>query len=171
MYFSGYIVLTLFCHFSFFFFNQKTAYDVRISDWSSAVCSSDLESYELFMDLLDDSYSQDALDFPVVFASGKAGVASLTKPENGTLPDGDSLEPLFQTILETIPAPEYDEGAPLQAHVTNLDSSPFLVRLALVRVHQGVLKKGQNVSSDEQTSELQSLMRISYAVFCLKKKK
>ncbi|HEY9563169.1 MAG TPA: translational GTPase TypA [Nocardioides sp.] len=104
------------------------------------------ESYELFMDLLDDSHSQDALDFPVVFASGKAGVASLTKPENGTLPDGDSLEPLFQTILETIPAPEYDEGAPLQAHVTNLDSSPFLGRLALVRVHQGVLKKGQNVA-------------------------
>ncbi|NYG59944.1 GTP-binding protein [Nocardioides daedukensis] len=104
------------------------------------------ESYELFMDLLDDSHSQDALDFPVVFASGKAGVASLTKPENGTLPEGDSLEPLFRTILETIPAPEYDEGAPLQAHVTNLDSSPFLGRLALVRVHQGVLKKGQNVA-------------------------
>lgn len=104
------------------------------------------ETYELFMDLLDESHSQDALDFPVVFASGKAGIASLTKPENGTLPEGSDLEPLFRTILETIPAPEYDEGAPLQAHVTNLDASPFLGRLALLRIKQGTLKKGQQVA-------------------------
>jgi len=104
------------------------------------------ETYELFMDLLDDSHSHDALDFPVVYASGKAGIASLEKPENGTLPDGDSLEPLFKTILETIPAPTYTEGAPLQAHVTNLDASPFLGRLALLRIHQGELRKGQNVA-------------------------
>ncbi|WGX95781.1 translational GTPase TypA [Nocardioides sp. L-11A] len=104
------------------------------------------ETYELFMDLLDESHSQDALDFPVVYASGKAGIASLEKPENGTLPDGDGLEPLFRTILETIPAPEYDEGAPLQAHVTNLDASPFLGRLALLRIKQGTLKKGQQVA-------------------------
>src|SRR5919107_3643582 len=78
------------------------------------------ETYELFMDLLDESHSQDALDFPVVYASGKAGVASLEQPENGTLPaDSKDLEPLFRTILETIPAPTYTEGAPLQAHVTN----------------------------------------------------
>src|SRR6478672_2420318 len=104
------------------------------------------ESYELFMDLLDETHSQDALDFPVVYASGKAGIASLTAPENGEMPDGDNLEPLFKTILETIPAPVYTEGAPLQAHVTNLDASPFLGRLALVRVHEGNLKKGQNVA-------------------------
>ncbi len=104
------------------------------------------ESYELFMDLLDDSHSQDALDFPVVYASGKAGIASLEQPENGTMPEGSDLEPLFKTILETIPAPQYDEGAPLQAHVTNLDSSPFLGRLALLRIHQGHLKKGQTVA-------------------------
>jgi GTP-binding protein len=105
------------------------------------------ETYELFLDLLDESHSQDALDFPVVYASGKAGVASLTQPENGTLPqDSTDLEPLFRTILETIPAPTYTEGAPLQAHVTNLDASPFLGRLALVRVHEGTLKKGQNVA-------------------------
>ena len=95
------------------------------------------ETYELFMDLLDESHSQDALDFPVVYASGKAGIASLEQPENGTLPDGTDLEPLFKTILDTIPAPTYVEGAPLQAHVTNLDASPFLGRLALVRIHQG----------------------------------
>ena len=62
------------------------------------------------------------------------------------MPAGDNLEPLFQTILDTIPAPEYDEGAPLQAHVTNLDASPFLGRLALLRIKQGWLKKGQTVA-------------------------
>src|SRR3954447_9681327 len=104
------------------------------------------ETYELFMDLLDDSHSHAALDFPVVYASGKAGIASLEKPENGTLPDGENLEPLFRTILETIPAPTYTEGAELQAHVTNLDASPFLGRLALLRIHQGELRKGQTVA-------------------------
>jgi GTP-binding protein len=104
------------------------------------------ETYELFLDLLDEHHSQDALDFPVVYASAKAGRASLETPDNGTLPDSADLEPLFRTILETIPAPTYDEGAPLQAHVTNLDASPFLGRLALVRVHQGTLRKGQNVA-------------------------
>ena len=104
------------------------------------------EVYELFMDLLDDSHSHDALDFPVIYASGKAGIASLEKPENASLPDGDSLEPLFKTVLETIPAPTYTEGAPLQAHVTNLDASPFLGRLALLRIHQGELRKGQTVA-------------------------
>jgi GTP-binding protein len=104
------------------------------------------ETYELFMDLLDEHHSQDALDFPVVYASAKAGRASLAVPENGGMPDSPDLEPLFRTILESIPTPMYDEGAPLQAHVTNLDASPFLGRLALVRVHQGHLKKGQNVA-------------------------
>ncbi len=104
------------------------------------------ETYELFMDLLDESHSQDALDFPVVYASAKAGRASLEMPENGGLPDSADLEPLFRTILETIPAPVYTEGAPLQAHVTNLDASPFLGRLALVRVREGTLKKNQTVA-------------------------
>ncbi|GAA2082483.1 translational GTPase TypA [Aeromicrobium tamlense] len=104
------------------------------------------ETYDLFMDLLPEDAADDALDFPVVYASGKAGVASLEKPEDGTLPDGDNLIPLFQTIMEHVPAPEYTEGAPLQAHVTNLDSSPFLGRLALVRVEEGELKKGQQVA-------------------------
>jgi GTP-binding protein len=104
------------------------------------------ETYELFLDLLDEHHSQDALDFPVVYASAKAGRASLEQPENGGFPDSPDLEPLFRTILDTVPAPTYDEGAPLQAHVTNLDASPFLGRLALVRVHQGTLRKGQNVA-------------------------
>ena len=104
------------------------------------------ETYELFMDLLDDSHSAEALDFPVVFASAKAGRASLEMPENGGLPDSENLEPLFQTIVDTIPAPVYHADAPLQAHVTNLDASPFLGRLALVRVKEGTLKKGQQVA-------------------------
>ncbi|NHN55086.1 translational GTPase TypA [Calidifontibacter sp. DB0510] len=105
------------------------------------------ETYELFMDLLDDAQGHaDQLDFPVVYASAKAGVASTDRPGDGQLPEGNDLEPLFRTILQTIPAPTYDEGAPLQAHVTNLDSSNFLGRLALLRVHQGEIAKGQQVT-------------------------
>ncbi|KHL18875.1 GTP-binding protein [Mumia flava] len=104
------------------------------------------ETYELFMDLLDDSTDADALDFPVVYASAKAGRASLEQPTDGGLPDSEDLEPLFTTILDTVPAPTYTEDAPLQAHVTNLDASPFLGRLALIRVHEGTLRKGGQVS-------------------------
>ncbi|MPV88156.1 translational GTPase TypA [Georgenia ruanii] len=86
------------------------------------------------------------LDVLVVYASAKARRASLTQPADGTLPDSEDLEPLFETIIEKIPAPSYDEGAPLQAHVTNLDASPFLGRLALLRIHNGELHKGQTVA-------------------------
>ncbi len=104
------------------------------------------ETYELFLDLLDDSHDQDSLNFPVVYASAKVGRASTGQPADGGMPDSPDLEPLFRTIIETVPAPTYTEGAPLQAHVTNLDASPFLGRLALCRVHEGTLRKGQNVA-------------------------
>jgi GTP-binding protein len=104
------------------------------------------ETYELFLDLLDDTHDQDALDFPVVYASAKAGRASTEQPADGGMPDSPDLQPLFRTIIETVPAPTYSEGAPLQAHVTNLDASPFLGRLALCRVHEGTLRKGQTVA-------------------------
>ena len=104
------------------------------------------ETYELFLDLLDDTHDQDSLNFPVVYASAKAGRASTEQPADGGQPDSPDLGPLFRTIIETVPAPTYVEGAPLQAHVTNLDASPFLGRLALCRVHEGNLKKGQNVA-------------------------
>jgi GTP-binding protein TypA/BipA len=104
------------------------------------------ETYELFLDLLDDTSDQNALDFPVVYASAKAGRASTDQPADGGMPQSDSLEPLFRTILETVPAPRYTEGAPLQAHVTNIDASPFLGRLALCRVHEGTIRKGQNAA-------------------------
>jgi GTP-binding protein TypA/BipA len=103
------------------------------------------ETYDLFLDLLDDD-SSDVLDFPVVYASAKSGRASLTAPHNGEMPDSTDLGPLFATILEHIPAPSYVEGATLQAHVTNLDASPYLGRLALCRVVAGTLRRNQNVA-------------------------
>ena len=86
------------------------------------------------------------LDVPVVYASGKAGRASKEQPADGGLPRNDDLEPLFETILEHVPAPTYDEDEVLQAHVTNLDASPFLGRLALLRIFNGTLKKNQQVA-------------------------
>nr|MBA3489493.1 GTP-binding protein [Longispora sp. (in: high G+C Gram-positive bacteria)] len=101
------------------------------------------DTYELFLDL-DADESQ--IDFPIVYACARDGVASLTEPADGTVPtDSTSLEPLFRTLLNTVPAPTYIDDAPLQAHVTNLDASPFLGRLALCRVHQGTIRKGQTV--------------------------
>lgn len=102
------------------------------------------ETYDLFLDLDAD---EDQIEFPIVYACGRDGIASLTKPENGTVPaDSDSLEPFFSAILEHVPAPVYDEEAPLQAHVTNLDADNFLGRIALLRVEQGELRKGQTVA-------------------------
>ncbi|MFC4560518.1 translational GTPase TypA [Nocardiopsis mangrovi] len=101
------------------------------------------DTYELFMDL-DADESQ--IEFPIVYACARDGKASLNRPDNGVVPDNDNLVPLFSTILDTIPAPEYVPGAPLQAHVTNLDASPFLGRLALCRVQQGEIRKGQQVA-------------------------
>lgn len=100
------------------------------------------------------------LDVPVVYASGKAGAASLSQPADGALPDNDDLEPLFKTIIEHVPAPTYNPDEVLQAHVTNLDSSPFLGRLALVRIFNGTLKKGQTVAWARQDGNIKNV-RIS----------
>ncbi len=101
------------------------------------------EAYELFLDL---DANEIQIDFPIVYTSAKAGRASLTRTANGGMPEEEDLEPLFKTLIETVPAPTYIEGAPLQAHVTNLDASPYLGRLALCRVHQGTITKGQQVA-------------------------
>jgi len=101
------------------------------------------ETYQLFFDL-DADESQ--IDFPIVYACAKAGRASLTRPEDGQMPDAENLVPLFRTLLDRVPPPVYDDELPLQAHVTNLDSSPYLGRLALCRVHQGTIRKGQSVA-------------------------
>ncbi|MFT4216058.1 MAG: translational GTPase TypA [Micropruina sp.] len=118
--------------------NKVDRADARISEVTDEV-------YELFLDLLDDDEA-DKLDFPVVYCAAKAGRASLTQPADGGMPDSENLEPLFQVIMESIPAPTYTEGASLQAHVTNLDASPYLGRLALCRVINGTLRRGQNVA-------------------------
>ncbi|MBA2417272.1 MAG: translational GTPase TypA [Geodermatophilaceae bacterium] len=101
------------------------------------------ETYELFLDL-DADESQ--IDFPIVYCQAKTGQASLTRPENGQSPDSANLEPLFDVLRETVPAPSFDPDSPLQAHVTNLDASPYLGRLALLRIYNGYLKKGQTVA-------------------------
>ena len=126
--------------------NKTDRPDARIDEVVS-------ESQDLLLGLASDLHEDmpdldlDAvLNVPVVYASGRAGSASHNKPEDGQLPDNDNLEPLFEAVLEHIPAPSYDDQAPLQAHVTNLDSSPFLGRLALLRIHNGELKKGQTVA-------------------------
>jgi GTP-binding protein len=96
------------------------------------------EVYELFLDL-DADESQ--IEFPIVYCNAKAGRAGLSPDDLA----GD-LEPLFARLLDRIPAPSYEEGHPLQAHVTNLDASPYLGRLALCRVHEGTIRKGQDVA-------------------------
>ncbi|HEY2520448.1 MAG TPA: translational GTPase TypA [Streptosporangiaceae bacterium] len=99
--------------------------------------------YELFIDL---DASEEQIEFPIVYASAKAGRASLNRPGNGELPDNDNLEPLFQVLRDTVPAPAYDPAAPLQAHVTNLDASSYLGRIALCRIYNGTLKRGQQAA-------------------------
>ena len=96
------------------------------------------------------------LDVPVIYASAKARRADTEAPADGELPANENLEPLFRTIIERIPGPSYEEGAPLQAHVTNLDASPFLGRLALLRIHNGTLRKGQTVAWARHDGSLSS---------------
>ncbi|WP_112466762.1 translational GTPase TypA [Streptomyces triticisoli] len=116
------------------------------------------ETYDLFLDVDAD---EDQIEFPIVYACGRDGIASLTKPQDGTVPtDSTNLEPFFSTILEYIPAPTYDEDVPLQAHVTNLDADNFLGRIALLRVEQGELRKGQTVAWIKRDGSVQNV-RIS----------
>jgi GTP-binding protein len=99
--------------------------------------------YELFMDL---DATEEQIEFPIVYAAARAGRASLNRPKDGEMPDSDNLEPLFDVIRETVPAPSYDPDAPLQAQVTNLDASNYLGRIALCRIHNGTLTRGQQVA-------------------------
>jgi GTP-binding protein len=101
------------------------------------------EAYELFLDLDAD---EDQIDFPIVYCNAKAGRASTTRPADGASPDSPDLKPLFDLLLDTVPAPSFDPEAPLQALVTNLDASPYLGRLALCRVHNGTIRRGQQAT-------------------------
>jgi GTP-binding protein TypA/BipA len=106
------------------------------------------EVYELFLDL-DATESQ--IEFPIVYAIARDGRAGLE-------PDAlaDDLEPLFETILDTIPAPSYDPDHPLQALVTNLDASAYVGRLALLRVRHGTLRKGQQIAWCRANGEIEN---------------
>ena len=111
--------------------NKVDRPDARISEVVDEV-------YELFIDL---GASEKQIDFPIVYTNARAGCASLVTTDQGT-----TLEPLMDTLLDTIPAPEYEEGHPLQAHVTNLDASAYVGRLAICRVRNGTIKKGSQVA-------------------------
>jgi GTP-binding protein len=110
------------------------------------------ETHDLLLDLAADLEDLEAgtaeavLDMPVLYASARAGRASLTRPRDGELPDAEDLTPLFDAILTHVPPPAGDTQAPLQAHVTNLDASTFLGRIALCRLRAGWLHKGQTVA-------------------------
>jgi GTP-binding protein TypA/BipA len=111
--------------------NKVDRPDARIPDVVDAV-------YELFLDL-DADESQ--IEFPIVYCNARAGRASLVAGR-----EGESLDPLLDLLLAHVPAPEYDPDHPLQAHVTNLDASPYVGRLALCRVRHGVIRRGQPVA-------------------------
>ena len=96
------------------------------------------EVYQLFFDL-DADESQ--IDFPIVYTIAREGLASMTQGEPGV-----NMTVLFELILDHVPPPRYHEGSPFQARVANLDSSPYLGRLALCRVHEGELRKGETVA-------------------------
>ncbi len=97
------------------------------------------------------------LELPIIYASGREGAASTNRPADGSLPDNSDLEPLFGAIMTHIPAPSYDDERPLQAHVTNLDASPFLGRIALLRIFQGKISKGQNVAWVKHDGSIQNV--------------
>ena len=125
--------------------NKTDRPDARIDEVVEA-------SHDLLLDVasdLDDeaaAAAEHALGLPTLYASGRAGVASTVAPADGQIPDGDNLDPLFDVLLEHIPPPSGDPDAPLQALVTNLDASAFLGRLALIRIYNGRLRKGQTVA-------------------------
>jgi GTP-binding protein len=111
--------------------NKVDRPDARISEVVDEV-------YELFLDL---DAAEDQIEFPIIYTNAKAGWASMTEGE-----EGKDLSPLRDLIVEAIPAPEYDTDAPLQAHVTNLDASPYVGRLALCRVRNGTIRSGQKIA-------------------------
>jgi len=117
--------------------NKVDRPDARIQDVVNEV-------YELFLDL---DATEDQIEFPIIYANARAGWASLDPHQ-----EGSDLKPLFELLLEAIPAPSYESDHPLQALVTNLDASPYVGRLALCRMFHGTITRGEPVAwcrSDE----------------------
>lgn len=125
--------------------NKTDRPDARIAEVVEA-------SHDLLLDVasdLDDdaaAAAEHALGLPTLYASGRAGVASTTQPADGHVPDGTNLDLLFEVLEKHVPPPKGDSDAPLQALVTNLDASTFLGRLALIRIYNGRIRKGQQVA-------------------------
>ncbi|BBX72469.1 GTP-binding protein [Mycobacterium shinjukuense] len=125
--------------------NKTDRPDARIAEVVEA-------SHDLLLDVaadLDDAAAkaaEHALGLPTLYASGRAGVASTTPPPDGRVPNGTNLDPLFDVLEAHVPPPNGDPDAPLQALVTNLDASTFLGRLALIRIYNGRIRKGQQVA-------------------------
>ncbi|GAA2694167.1 MULTISPECIES: translational GTPase TypA [Actinosynnema] len=116
------------------------------------------EAHDLLLDLATEVGADDSvLDLPVVYASARAGRASLTQPEDGGLPDEENLDSLFKVLFDYIPAPQGDADAPLRALVTNLDASTFLGRIAMCRVAAGRMRKGETVSWCREDGSVQKV--------------
>jgi GTP-binding protein len=120
--------------------NKVDRPDARIDDVVDEV-------YELFLDL-DADESQ--IDFPIVYTNARAGQASLD-PET----PGETLQPLLDLLVEHVPAPAYEPDLPLQAHVTNLDASPYVGRIAICRIRQGTIRRGETVAWSRHDGSLE----------------
>jgi GTP-binding protein len=124
---------------------------VNKTDRADARCAEVVdESLELLLELatdlgMDDDVVAQLLELPVVYASARAGKASLERPADGEVPESEDLEPLFELLLSEVPAPADNPNGTLQAHVTNLDASAYLGRIALCRVRSGRIRRGQQV--------------------------
>jgi len=126
--------------------NKVDRPDARIADVVDEV-------YELFLDL---DATEDQIEFPIVYTNAKAGWASLDP-----LVDGENLEPLLGLLVEHVPAPRHDPEHPLQAHVTNLDASPYVGRLAICRVRNGAIRRGQEIAWCRADGETVTRARVS----------
>jgi GTP-binding protein len=120
--------------------NKVDRPDARISEVVDEV-------YELFLDLDAD---EEQIEFPIVYTNAKAGQASLQEGKAGT-----SLKPLLDLLVEHVPAPRYEPGHPLQAHVTNLDASPYVGRLAICRVREGTIRRGETLGWSRHDGSIQ----------------
>ena len=96
------------------------------------------ETYELFLDL---GATEDQIEFPIVYTDARAGTATLDPDRDGT-----DLAPFFDVVLDHVPPPVYDEDAPLRVHVTNLEASPYIGRIAVCRINSGTLRRGASVA-------------------------
>ncbi|UQV61024.1 translational GTPase TypA [Corynebacterium propinquum] len=144
--------------------NKTDRPDARIDDVVQ-------ESQDLLLEIaagLEDeeaaAAAEELLDLPVLYASGREGKASTENPGDGNVPDSEDLQPLFDVIYDVLPEPSATVDAPLQAHVTNLDSSDFLGRLALLRVYAGKITKGQQVAwihYDEDGNEKTTTVKVA----------